>query len=237
MSTSNAPCAIDPTALWCDLPDMTSRRGLPTQGRRDYPDEPEKPLDTWQKRIQWAMHHRQMSRRKLTSEISEEATGQGMVGHWLSGKVDNPSLAKLLKAAQILGVNPRWILFNEAKPYAREPAQLPPELEQALLHTKPTPSDVVIEGVTAFFARHQDAHLSEQDWLKVRREFEEAERRSMGVLDFVAMVHVVSNFESRVARNVEPAQGVDVAPESSDVPAAPIGLAKASKPAEPRRRR
>jgi hypothetical protein len=173
------------------------------RGRRDYPDAPSS-LEEWWERVQWALHAKEMSARALTRMISPGASGEGTVGRWLSGDVLNASLRKIQDAAEKLGVNELWLIFGIGEPYDRKPASLPRELEKALLLTEPAASPFVMHCVTDFYAQHHDVQLTEKDWRSIRLEFEEAERRSIGILEFVEKIRELSALDAAMLLPDEP---------------------------------
>jgi hypothetical protein len=199
-----------------------TRTDAKRSGRRDYPDAPGS-LDEWWQRIQWALNDQQVSARGLTRLINPDGAGQGTVGRWLAGDVVNASLTKILAAAEKLGLNPRWLLFKDGKPYTPKPAPLPPVLEKVLFLSKPMASAVVTQALISFYEQHAGLILPEDHWRSIRLKFEQAEAASIGVVDFVEKIREINSFEGSIGHPVD-------APSSTP----PVKTKKTAKAARPR---
>ena len=177
------------------------------RSRDIYPDEP-KSLDEWYQRIQWALWDQKHSMSWLTMEMykldaleaggsgTATKTGRSTVRKWLAGNVNAAQLRKLLKAAKVLGLNERWLIFRDGSPYGREHARLPFELEGAIVK-QPIASRDAVDAVVAFYERHRDLALSEEQWRHILAEFEQARRHASAIVELAIKDQKLNSFETR----------------------------------------
>lgn len=158
-------------------------------------------MPPWLRRLLLALQWSGKSGRSVSNAVSPGSPG--LISHWSTGYVREPSINAVLEACRILGVNPVWVINGgpDEEAFSMAP-RLPSELER-VLKSGSQPSQFVYRSLLAFAGgniRVDTASLSEEGWRQIRVEMEQAEARSTNIVDLAERIRTLEALRERAEK-------------------------------------